>query len=140
MSETTVRLTVQRFCTAVQAIYGPEFLRTPTVADMDDLLARSDRLGWPGMLGSVDCCHFEWKNCPKAWAGQYTGKEGRCTVILEAVADAVGRIWHCYFGMPGTNNDINVLDNSTLLLDAMHGIVHCNTLTYYYVVQHCIRI
>jgi hypothetical protein len=75
------------------------------------------------MLGSIDCCHLAWKNCPKAWAGQYQGKEGRPTVILEAIADTYGRIWHCFFGMPGANNDINVLDNSPLLFDAIHGPV-----------------
>ena len=33
----------------------------------------------------------------------------------------VGRIWHCFFGMPGANNDINVLENSTLFRDALNG-------------------
>jgi len=98
-------------------------MRRPTAADMTALLERSQSLGWPGMLGSIDCCHLAWKNCPKAWAGQYQGKEGRPTVILEAIADTYGRIWHCFFGMPGANNDINVLDNSPLLFDAIHGPV-----------------
>ena len=89
------------------------------------------------MLGSIDCTHWSWKNCPKAWAGQYkgtvsgvlqisalncpTGKDGHPTIVLEAISDAVGRIWHCFFGMPGANNDINVLENSTLFRDAMNG-------------------
>jgi hypothetical protein len=71
--------------------------------------------GFPGMLGSLDCMHWIWKNCPKAHKGQYQGKSGRSTVILEAIASAYLWIWHCFFGTPGSCNDINVLDRSPLL-------------------------
>jgi hypothetical protein len=68
--------------------------------------------GWPGMLGSVDCMHWRWKNCPKAWHGQYCGKSHDPTIILEAVTSRDLWIWHCYFGLPGSLNDINVLQRS----------------------------
>lgn len=64
------------------------------------------------MLGSIDCMHWEWKNCPKAYHGQYTGKEGAPTLILEVVADYELWIWHAFFGLPGSLNDINVLNRS----------------------------
>ena len=39
------------------------------------------------MIESIDCMHWEWKNCPTAWEGQFTrGDKGTTTVILEAVA------------------------------------------------------
>ena len=38
------------------------------------------------MLGSLDCMHWTWKNCPKAWHGQYCGKGGDATIVFEAVA------------------------------------------------------
>lgn len=74
------------------------------------------------MLGSLDCMHWKWKNCPTGWAGQYAGRSGSPTIILEAVADYDLWIWHAYFGMPGTNNDINVLDSSYLFSNLAQGI------------------
>jgi hypothetical protein len=41
---------------------------------------------------------------------QYRGKEKEPTVILEAVATHDLWIWHAFFGLPGTLNDITVLD------------------------------
>ena len=38
---------------------------------------------------------------------------------MEAIADYNLWIWHAYFGMPGNNNDINVLD---ILSDLAQGI------------------
>ncbi|XP_057543947.1 uncharacterized protein LOC130823346 [Amaranthus tricolor] len=52
------------------------------------------------MIGSVDCMHWQWKNCPAAWNGQYQGRAGVATLILEAVADHDLWIWHAFFGMP----------------------------------------
>ena len=40
-------------------------------------------------------------------------------------------IWHAYFGMPGTNNDINVLESSHLFSNLAKGIAHAA----YYVIQ-----
>ena len=51
----------------------------------------------------------------------FKGKEGTPTVILEATADSSGRFWHFFFGMPGSLNDLNVLDRSPLLNDAIAG-------------------
>ncbi|XP_057803233.1 uncharacterized protein LOC131018532 [Salvia miltiorrhiza] len=79
--------------------------------------------GFPGMLGSLDCMHWPWKNCPTAWQGAYTrGDQGEPTIILEAVASQDLWIWHTFFGTPGSNNYINVLNNSTLFNDRLQGM------------------
>jgi hypothetical protein len=42
-------------------------------------------------------------------AGQYRGHSKGCTIILEAVASQDLWIWHFFFGMAGSHNDINML-------------------------------
>jgi hypothetical protein len=64
------------------------------------------------MLGSINCMHWEWKNCLFAWQGQYQGHKEGCTVILEVVSSQDLWIWHSFFGMAGSHNDINVLHRS----------------------------
>lgn len=58
--------------------------------------------------------HVGWKNVPTAWAGQFTGNEREPTIVLKAVATKNQWIWLSFFGMPGTNNDLNILDWSPL--------------------------
>jgi len=42
-------------------------------------------------------------------------------MILEAVASHDLYIWHAFFGVAGSNNDINVLNQSPLFLEAIKG-------------------
>jgi hypothetical protein len=65
--------------------------------------------------------HWKWKNYPKAWHGQFMGRGKDATIILEAVAYHETWIWHAYFGMPGSCNDINVLDWSPLFAKLENG-------------------
>jgi hypothetical protein len=95
-------------------IYADKYLRSPNKDDIRRILAVSDKRGFPGMMGSLDCMHWLWKNCPIADKGQYSGKEKEATVILEAVATHDLWIWHAFFGLPGTLNDITVLDQSPI--------------------------
>jgi hypothetical protein len=73
------------------------------------------------MLGSVDCMHWEWRNCPSSWKGMFTGRGKHPTMILEAVVSYDLRIWHAYFGLPGSCNDINVLHRSNLFERNLNG-------------------
>ena len=73
------------------------------------------------MLGSIDCMHWNWKNCLAAWKGQYCGYIHEPTIILEAVASYDLWIWHAFFGLLGSNNDINVLERSHIFSNLAKG-------------------
>ena len=67
-------------------LFGDEYLRRPTPTDLQRLLDVGEYRGFPGMIGSIDCMHWEWKNCPTAWKWQYSCGSGKPTIVLEAVA------------------------------------------------------
>jgi hypothetical protein len=77
--------------------------------------------GVHGMIGSLDCSHFVWGNCPVAHHGQFQGKEGKPTLVVEAMADHTFYVWHAVFGYAGTLNDITIQDNSFLLHSICDG-------------------
>nr|XP_043615794.1 uncharacterized protein LOC122587693 [Erigeron canadensis] len=84
MGEETTRCYLDYYCKCVFELYQDEYWHRPTPEDIKRLYARHEELhGFPGMLGSIDCMHWPWKNCPKAW-------------------------------QVGSNNDINVLNQSPL--------------------------
>jgi hypothetical protein len=87
IGESTTIESLRRFVCSVVEVFGDEYLRTPNEDDTARLLAIGESRGFPGMLGSIDCMHWRWKNCPSAWQGMYTGHVHEPTIILEAVAD-----------------------------------------------------
>ena len=104
---------LKRFALGVVEVFGDEYLRKPNQADVDRLLRVAEARDFPGMLGSIDCMHWEWKNCPAAWRASFQKQVYKVpTIILEAIASYDLWIWHAFFGLPGSLNDINVLDRS----------------------------
>ncbi|XP_033137028.1 uncharacterized protein LOC103841276 isoform X2 [Brassica rapa] len=100
LGETTALLCLEHFVQGIIDLFGAEYLRKPTPEDLQRLLDIGEIRGFPGMIGSIDCMHWEWKNCPTAWKGQYTRGSGKPTIVLEAVASHDLWIWHAFFGPP----------------------------------------
>ncbi|XP_042056098.1 uncharacterized protein LOC121800637 [Salvia splendens] len=121
MSSTVTRDSLIHFVEGVISYFGAIYLRRPTEQDLARLLYVADQCGFSGMIGSIDCMHWEWKNCPNALAGQYTGRSGKPTIILEVVASYDLWIRHAFFGTPGSCNDINVLHRSPVFGDVLEG-------------------
>ncbi|CAN6198287.1 unnamed protein product [Urochloa humidicola] len=121
IGESTIIESLKKFVKAVVEVFGDEYLRSPNEHDTARLLSIGEQRGFPGMLGSIDCMHWQWKNCPTAWQGMYTGHMNEPTIILEAVASHDLWIWHAFFGLPGSLNDINVLHRSHLFANLAQG-------------------
>jgi hypothetical protein len=119
MSETLARDCCLEFDKAIKSLCQAECLRLPTAEDLkgiEKLHKSQHRVN--GMYGSLDCMHTHWKNCPKAWQGQFQGKEKKQTIVLEAICDYHMWFWHASYGYAGTLNDLNVL-NLSPFLDAL---------------------
>ncbi len=86
MGESTCIEAMEHFAYAVVKVFGPRYLREPNAEDTARLLALGEARGFPGMLGSVDCMHWQWKNCPTGLRGQYQGHNKEATIVLEVVA------------------------------------------------------
>ncbi|GJW70205.1 nucleotide-binding alpha-beta plait domain-containing protein, partial [Tanacetum coccineum] len=92
MSEHTARDCLFHVNKCIINLYMSKYLRNLTLEDVEKIYTQhEDAHGFSGMLESIDCMHWEWKNYPVSWNGQYT--------------DAY--------------NDINVLDNSPLFDDLL---------------------
>jgi hypothetical protein len=51
----------------------------------------------------------------------YSGHKHDTTIILEAVGSYDLWIWHVFFGLPGSNNDINMFEKSFLFTKLSQG-------------------
>nr|GEX55508.1 hypothetical protein [Tanacetum cinerariifolium] len=93
-------------------------LRKPTAVDIQRTYQlHEQKYGLSGMLGSIDCMHWEWKNYPKSLHGRFKRRDHKHrTLMLEAIADQKLWIWHAYFGVLEANSYLNVL-YGTLLFD-----------------------
>nr|GEV32399.1 putative harbinger transposase-derived protein [Tanacetum cinerariifolium] len=76
MGNATFRQCLEYFCTSIIQIFGPEFLRKPTLTDVERLYAfHENKHGLSGMLGSLDCTDWAWFGCPIAHKAQYCRRD-----------------------------------------------------------------
>lgn len=121
LSRSTVAEATSRLVAFLVARYAGQYLRPPSPAELQHILARNAARGFPGCMGSIDCSHWQWAACPKALAGQYQDRKGRRTVVIETVCDEDLYIWHFFIELPGSHNDLGVLSSSPLFMDVAAG-------------------
>ncbi|XP_068323358.1 uncharacterized protein [Pyrus communis] len=67
MFESTCLDTLAEFYDTIVQFYKDEYLRKPNQEDLDQLIRKAEDRGFPGMIGSLDCMHWDWKNCLTGW-------------------------------------------------------------------------
>lgn len=70
MGDSTAMMCMKEFCRILVAAFGERYLRSPNNEDLQRLLKENEARGFPGMLGSIDCWHWQWENCPTAYKGE----------------------------------------------------------------------
>ncbi|CAL9020111.1 unnamed protein product [Prunus brigantina] len=73
------------------------------------------------MIGSIYYMHWQWKNCPTAWQGDYGNRKGQKSIILEVVTGFDTWVWHAFFGVASSQNNLNVLGQSPVFNDVLRG-------------------
>jgi Plant transposon protein len=112
----------RQFNRIIPQLFSTIFNRLPTTADLAAVNQLHSRVhGVEGMLGSLDCMHTYWKNCPVAWQQSFKGKQSGPTIVLEAAADYHLWFWHASYGYAGAMNDLNILNMSPLLERMTNG-------------------
>ncbi|XP_024009329.1 uncharacterized protein LOC112084429 [Eutrema salsugineum] len=59
LGESTAILCLENFTAGIIHCFGDEYLRRPTREDLQRLLDFGESRGFPGMIGSIDCMHWE---------------------------------------------------------------------------------
>ena len=100
-----------------------------TEVEIQRVLKQYATLGYPGCLGSIDCCHVHWDRCPADQTNENTGKEGYpsrsfevrvpchlCSamsstdyVCAQLVCDHTGKILASTVGFCGSWNDKTIV-------------------------------
>ena len=117
----TARKCLNSFCKFIIRAYGPEFLGRWNKGEMEAEMKVNETRGFPGMLGSIDCCHWEWKNCPIAWQGMYQDRNKKRSIVAEAIAGHDTYIFQAFVGLPGSLNDINIMGRTDTQRKYMHS-------------------
>ncbi|GJR94740.1 ALP1-like protein isoform X1 [Tanacetum coccineum] len=123
MSKGSSRTTLDHFCQAIMKIYGPGYLRK-TVTHVEKLYRHhEEKHGFLELLESLDCMDWEWFGCLYDFKGKYVRPDHGTNpfILVEAIASQDLCIWHAFFGVAGSNNDINVLYQSLLFNDLKTG-------------------
>jgi hypothetical protein len=101
LSESTISDCLKHFCTAVVKRFASEYLRPPTLQDLQEIEAEYCKLGFPGCIGCLDCASWTWDKCPVANQGMYRGREKKPNIRMEVVCDDKLRIWHLFLESQG---------------------------------------
>lgn len=97
-------------------------VKVPSGEYLGKILKVSAALGLPGMIGSMDCTHLRWTQCPAKWTVMCKGKEAYPTLSFQAIVSHDRMIWHVSNWNFGRNNDITVTRCDTVPNQVRRGL------------------
>jgi hypothetical protein len=75
------------------------------------LMKMNEKRGWSGMLGSVDCTYWRWKNFPKAWPRKNCGKNHDPNIVLMVVSSMTCGFGNVFYGFLMSTNASILVDS-----------------------------
>lgn len=119
LSRSTIAAATTKLVDFIVTEFEPHYLRPPNDEELSRILKRNEEQGMPGCMGSIECSHWRWRQCPRGLAGQYHDRKGRLSVVMETLCDEDLYIWHFFIGSPGSQSDLNVWSQSPLYTNIM---------------------
>ena len=88
LSESSMRNSMLAFCQFTVDEFRAHYLdRCPNSEEKQRAFDLMRLRGFPECFASWDCKHYFWINCPVQLSGQYKGKEGGNSIVVEAICD-----------------------------------------------------
>lgn len=115
------RKALYSYCKFIIRAYGPEYLGSWGEEELKTEMEANAKRGFPGMMGSIDCTHWLWKNCPIAWQGMYQDRNHNRSIVAEAICGHDMYFFQAYVGLPGSLNDINIMNQTTMQRNYMRS-------------------
>ena len=114
VSRSSVCMIVNEVCTAIVTKLMHRFIRLPTGAKLDEVVAGfRNRWGFPQCAGAVDGTHIPII-APTEYHADYHNRKGWYSILMQAVVDHAYRFTDVYIGWPGRVHDARVFANSMI--------------------------
>jgi len=85
LSRTVISQSTKLLMEFMVRLWGPTYLRRSNQDELNTIMERKKERGMPGCMGSLDCCHWEWHQCPTGMEGAYQSRKCKRGIFVEAV-------------------------------------------------------
>ena len=111
MSSAVVQATFHKTCEhfATEMYDKHICLSSDENSELDRVMGQSEKLGFPGAMGSTDVTHIGRSRCPSKQVGSYTGKEGKPTVAYQVTVNHSRRVLAATEGFTGSTKDKTII-------------------------------
>jgi len=102
------------------------FITLPQPQQLKNMMEVYAAMGFPGCVGSVDCTHIRWWNCPRKRQNLCRGKEGFPTLAFQVLVDPSRRIQFVSKSFFGSLNDKNICDVDKFIYNNNGGMLNAS--------------